>query len=59
MFLSSTALSSALGGALGGIGAGAIGLPLVFLLPTVLGVVAMAGLALMDRRLRDRVEHPA
>lgn len=59
VFLSSTAISSALGGALGGIGAGMIGLPLVFLLPAALGVVAMAGLALMDRRLRDRVERTA
>lgn len=59
VFLSSTAISSALGGALGGIGAGVIGLPLVFLLPAALGVVAMAGLALMDRRLRDRVERTA
>lgn len=59
VFLSSTAISSALGGALGGIGAGAIGLPLVFLLPAALGVVAMIGLALMDRRLGDRVERTA
>jgi SET family sugar efflux transporter-like MFS transporter len=56
VFLSSTAISSALGGALGGIGAGVIGLPLVFLLPAVLGVVAVAGLLVMDRRLRGQVE---
>jgi SET family sugar efflux transporter-like MFS transporter len=55
IFLSSTALSSALGGLAGGLGAAWIGLPLVFLLPAgfalaaVLGLVAMARL---DRRAR-------
>ena len=50
VFLSSTALASALGGALGGIGAAAVGLPLVFLVPATLGLAAVAGLALMSRR---------
>lgn len=53
IFLSSTAVSSALGGALGGIGTGVLGLPHVFLVPGALGLVAMVGLVLLDRRLRS------
>ncbi|WNV85506.1 MFS transporter [Umezawaea sp. Da 62-37] len=49
VFLSSTALSSALGGAAGGIGAAGMGLPLVFLIPAALALVAAVGLALMAR----------
>ncbi|MFD9735214.1 MFS transporter [Umezawaea sp. NPDC059074] len=49
IFLSSTALSSALGGALGGIGAAGIGLPLVFLIPAALALAAALGLALLAR----------
>jgi len=49
IFMSSTALSSALGGTAGGIGAGMIGLPLVFLTPAVLSLAAAAGLAVMSR----------
>jgi SET family sugar efflux transporter-like MFS transporter len=49
IFLSSTALSSALGGAAGGVGAAAIGLPLVFLIPAALALVAAVGLALVAR----------
>jgi SET family sugar efflux transporter-like MFS transporter len=49
IFLSSTALSSALGGAAGGIGAAVVGLPLVFLIPGALGLLAVIGLAAMTR----------
>ncbi len=49
IFLSCTALASAFGGAAGGIGAAAIGLPHVFLIPAALGLLAVAGLAVMAR----------
>ncbi|SNR99895.1 MFS transporter, SET family, sugar efflux transporter [Streptosporangium subroseum] len=47
IFLSSTSLASALGGAAGGLGAAAIGLPLVFLIPAALGLLAVIGLTIM------------
>jgi len=47
IFLSSTAISSALGGAAGGIGAGSIGLPAVFFIPAALALLAVLGLAVM------------
>jgi SET family sugar efflux transporter-like MFS transporter len=50
IFLSSTALASALGGAAGGLGAAAIGLPKVFFIPAALGLVAVLGLGVMARR---------
>ena len=49
IFLSSTAISSALGGAAGGIGAAAVGLPLVFIIPATLALLAVVGLAAMTR----------
>lgn len=49
IFLSSTSLASALGGAAGGLGAAAIGLPLVFLIPAALGLLAVIGLTIMTR----------
>lgn len=49
IFMSSSALSSALGGVVGGLGVAAVGLPLLFLLPAVLSGIAVAGLALMAR----------
>lgn len=49
IFLSSTSLASALGGAAGGAAADTIGLPLVFLIPAALGLVAAVGLALLAR----------
>ncbi|HEY3685780.1 MAG TPA: MFS transporter [Streptosporangiaceae bacterium] len=52
IFMSSTALSSALGGAAGGVGVAVVGLPYVFLVPGAFGVVAVVGLALMDRTSR-------
>jgi SET family sugar efflux transporter-like MFS transporter len=52
VFLSSTALASALGGAAAGIAADVIGLPLVFLVPASFGLLAVAGLAIMSRSAR-------
>ena len=49
IFLSSTALSSALGGVAGGLGAGTIGLPRVFLIPAALALLAVVGLFAMAR----------
>jgi MFS transporter, SET family, sugar efflux transporter len=49
IFLSSTAVSSALGGAAGGIGAAVIGLPHVFLIPAGLALLAVIGLTVMTR----------
>ena len=49
VFLSSTAVSSALGGAAGGIGAAVIGLPAVFFVPAGFALLAVAGLAVMTR----------
>jgi SET family sugar efflux transporter-like MFS transporter len=49
IFMSSTALSSALGGVAGGVGAAVIGLPLVFLIPAALALLGAAGLAVMTR----------
>jgi MFS transporter, SET family, sugar efflux transporter len=49
IFLSSTSLSSALGGLAGGIGVACLGLPHVFFVPALFAVLATFGLALMDR----------
>ncbi|MCP2328258.1 SET family sugar efflux transporter-like MFS transporter [Hamadaea flava] len=49
IFLTSTSLAMALGGVAGGLGADAVGLPLVFGVPAVLGLVAVVGLALFSR----------
>ena len=49
IFMSSTAIASALGGLTGGIGVSFLGLPLVFLLPAIYGLLAVIGLALMSR----------
>jgi SET family sugar efflux transporter-like MFS transporter len=49
IFLSSTAVSSALGGAAGGIGAAVIGLPTVFLIPAAAALLAVIGLTVMTR----------
>ncbi|MFI5911423.1 MFS transporter [Dactylosporangium sp. NPDC051541] len=49
IFMSSTALASAIGGAAGGLGAAAVGLPLVFLVPAGLSLLAVAGLAALRR----------
>jgi SET family sugar efflux transporter-like MFS transporter len=49
VFMSSMAVSSALGGAAGGIGAATMGLPVVFLIPAVCALLATIGLIVMDR----------
>jgi len=49
IFMSSNALSSALGGLAGGLGVATAGLPLVFLIPAAFALIAMAGLTIMDR----------
>lgn len=49
IFMSSTALSSALGGLVGGLGADTLGLPLVFVLPAGFAAIAAVGLTVMWR----------
>ena len=49
IFLSSAALSSALGGVTGGLGTEALGLPLVFLIPAGFALIATVGLLMMTR----------
>jgi SET family sugar efflux transporter-like MFS transporter len=56
IFISSTALASALGGAGGGLGVSALGLPHVFFIPAALGLMAVIGLATIDNRVRR--SHP-
>lgn len=55
IFISAPAISSALGGLIGGVGVASLGLPLVFLAPSVLALIASAGLMLLQRRLPERV----
>ncbi|MFI0723930.1 MFS transporter [Streptomyces sp. NPDC021224] len=55
VFISSTALASALGGAAGGLGAASMGLPHVFLIPAAAALVAALGLAAMTRTEQDAV----
>lgn len=50
IFMSSSALSSALGGVAGSIGVAAFGLPSVFFIPAALSLLALAGLAAMARQ---------
>ena len=52
VFMSSTAVASALGGLTGGMGISVLGLPLVFLAPAGYGVVATIGIAIMSRTRR-------
>jgi MFS transporter, SET family, sugar efflux transporter len=49
IFMSSTAIASALGGLTGGLGVNLLGLPHVFLAPALYGVIAAVGLAVMSR----------
>jgi SET family sugar efflux transporter-like MFS transporter len=49
IFLSSPALSSALGGLAGGLGVATLGLPDVFLIPAAFALIAVIGLSLMTR----------
>jgi MFS transporter, SET family, sugar efflux transporter len=49
IFMSSPAVASALGGVAGSIGVSVVGLPLVFLIPAILALLASVGLAIMSR----------
>lgn len=49
IFMSSTALASALGGIAGGLGVASLGLPKVYLLPAFFAAIAVIGLPLMAR----------
>jgi SET family sugar efflux transporter-like MFS transporter len=49
IFMSSTAIASALGGLTGGLGVVLLGLPHVFLAPALYGLAATAGIAVMSR----------
>ncbi|RYE10464.1 MAG: MFS transporter [Hyphomicrobiales bacterium] len=49
IFMSSTALASALGGVAGGLGVAGLGLPSVFYIPAALALLAAIGLAIMAR----------
>jgi MFS transporter, SET family, sugar efflux transporter len=52
IFMSSTALASALGGVAGGLGVATLGLPSVFLLPALFAGIAVIGLVWMARTER-------
>jgi SET family sugar efflux transporter-like MFS transporter len=49
VFMSSTAIASALGGVTGSLGVGILGLPHVFFAPAAYGLVATCGIAVMSR----------
>ena len=49
VFMSSTAIASALGGLTGSLGVSTLGLPHVFFAPALYGLVATAGMAVMSR----------
>lgn len=49
IFISSTAIASALGGLTGSLGVSLVGLPHVFLAPALYGVIATVGIAVMSR----------
>jgi SET family sugar efflux transporter-like MFS transporter len=49
VFMSSTAIASALGGLTGSVGVDLLGLPHVFLVPALYGLIATAGIAVMSR----------
>jgi SET family sugar efflux transporter-like MFS transporter len=49
IFMSSTAIASALGGLTGSVGVELLGLPHVFLAPAVYGLIATGGIAVMSR----------
>ncbi|WP_341678074.1 MFS transporter [Niveibacterium sp. SC-1] len=58
IFMSSTALASALGGIAGGLGVAGLGLPQVFFLPALFAGLAACGLALMGRSERPADYRP-
>jgi SET family sugar efflux transporter-like MFS transporter len=49
VFMSSTAIASALGGLTGSVGVAQLGLPHVFLAPALFGLIATVGIAVMSR----------
>jgi SET family sugar efflux transporter-like MFS transporter len=49
VFMSSTAIASALGGLTGGLGVSVLGLPHVFFAPALYGLIATGGIAVMSR----------
>jgi MFS transporter, SET family, sugar efflux transporter len=49
IFMSSTAIASALGGLTGSLGVSLLGLPHVFLAPALYGAIATVGIAVMSR----------
>jgi len=49
VFMSSTAIASALGGLTGSLGVGVLGLPHVFFAPALYGLIATGGIAVMSR----------
>jgi SET family sugar efflux transporter-like MFS transporter len=49
IFMSSTAIASALGGLTGGLGVGVLGLPSVFLMPALYCLLAAVGITVMSR----------
>ena len=53
IFMSSTAVASALGGVTGSFGVAGLGLPLVFLAPAFFALIATVGLFIMGRRRRE------
>lgn len=55
IYLSAPALSSAVGGLAGGLGAGALGLPLVFVIPAGLALAAAGGMVVLNRAVGERV----
>jgi len=54
VFMSSTAIASALGGLAGGLGAASLGLPIVFVLPAISAGLASIGLLTMARSTHDQ-----
>jgi SET family sugar efflux transporter-like MFS transporter len=59
IFITAPALSSALGGLAGGIGTATIGLPLVFVIPAALALIASAGLVVLHKRVgAERARRP-
>jgi MFS transporter, SET family, sugar efflux transporter len=59
VFLSSTALGTALGGLTGGVGVAIVGLPQVFFIPAAFSFIAVIGLASMARSGVLKVSAPA
>jgi MFS transporter, SET family, sugar efflux transporter len=60
VFMSSTAIASALGGLTGSLGVSVLGLPHVFFAPALYGLIATTGIAVMSRsRFAHQAQYPA